>query len=277
MNGKADMTEMFAQKKMADLTRNARGTGHRGRMLLKAGALVMVSSLLSGCLMMDRLSDLGQEPEMSSIQNPRKTKGYQPVSMPMPAPITAERTPNSLWRPGARAFFKDQRANTIGDIVTVVIQVNDEATLENTTTFARTNSRDIAVPSILGFETQAGDLLPDAFDPTNAVEYSGSVGNTNGGDIDRKEDIFVQVAAVVTQVLPNGNLVLYGRQELRVNYEKREVLVGGVVRPQDITAANTIPFEKIAEARIAYGGRGALSDRQTPPWGDELLDIFLPF
>ncbi len=249
---------------------------HR-RSLKRASVILLCATFLGGCNMFQRLSDLGEAPPMTPVQNPQKDKGYTPVSMPMPAPITATRTANSLWRPGARAFFKDQRATTIGDIITVEINVSDEAQFENTTTLTRNNSRELGVPSLLGFETQAGDLLPDAFNPASAVSTDSSVGNTNGGEIDRKEDISMKVAAVVTQVLPNGNLVIYGRQELRVNNEKREVLVGGVIRPQDISTGNSVKFEQIAEARIAYGGRGSISDRQAPPWGEALADIILPF
>jgi flagellar L-ring protein precursor FlgH len=82
---------------------------------------------------------------------------------------------------------------------------------------------------------------------------------------------------VVTQVLPNGNLVVAARQEIVVNSELRELKVTGVVRPQDIASDNTVLHDRMAEARIQYGGRGQMTDLQSPRWGQQLMDILLPF
>ena len=198
--------------------------------MARVSAVIALSMItLSGCSAMDRLANIGQAPEMTKIANPTDQAGYQPVSMPMPAPRVATRQANSLWQEGSRAFFKDQRASEVGDIITVVVEINDTADVSNTTTRSRATS-----------------------DAAN-------------------------LAGVITQKLPNGNLVLFGRQEVRVNFEVREIVVGGVIRPQDIASTNTINYDQMAEARISYGGRGQLTDVQQPRYGSQVLDVIMPF
>ena len=253
----------------------------------RAAALGALAASLAGCQMFERLSRVGDSPDLSPIENPIERPEYQPVSMPMPAPIIADRQANSLWRPGARAFFKDNRATTIGDLITIVIQFEDEeAELTNSTTRSRNQNDSLGAPTLLGWEQTLADLIanqgPNFTTPGgnangNWAEFNRQGGITNSGSIDREETVNFRLAAVITQILPNGNLVLFGRQELRVNGEVREIVVGGVIRPEDISPANTINIRQIAEARVAYGGRGTLSDIQTPSYGAELLDIVLPF
>ncbi|MEM7652104.1 MAG: flagellar basal body L-ring protein FlgH [Pseudomonadota bacterium] len=251
--------------------------GTSGRFVTRVACLGLALAVLGGCNALQRLADVGEEPKLTPVTNPTKQPGYQPVTLPMPAPELAERAPNSLWRPGARAFFRDQRGSRVGDIVTVNVQINDNAALENDTTRARDNTETLGVPSLLGFETQLNGWLPRQFDPTNAVNIAGETDNSGTGAIDRSEQINLRVAAIILQVLPNGNLVLHGRQEVRVNFEVRELEVAGVVRPSDIDETNSIRWDQIAEARIAYGGRGTLSDFQQPRYGTQILDIILPF
>lgn len=249
-------------------------------MMKTLSTLTCVAALLalSACAdFNDRISRLGG-PELTDIQNPTETKGYEPVRMPMPAPERAERQPNSLWQTGARAFFRDQRAAKIGDILTVTVQVEDKAKLDNQTQRTRTSSEDDGISNLFGLEgATASKLAPAGFDPTKLISASGASSNVGNGQIDRKEEINMRVAAVVTQVLPNGNLVLKGQQEILVNKEKREMYVAGVVRPEDISSANEIKYDQIAEARIYYGGKGTLSDVQHPRYGQELADIVMPF
>lgn len=214
---------------------------------------------------------------MSGIQNPTQTQDYKPITMPMPAPVLAHHNPNSLWRTGSRAFFKDLRANQIGDIVTVVIAVDDQADLENETARARAATEDAGLGALLGYQASLNRLLPQAVDPANLLNVNSNTSNNGNGTIARDEQITLRVAAVISQVLPNGNLVLHGRQEIRVNYEVREIQVTGVIRPQDITNENQIPHEQIAELRVSYGGRGQLSDLQQPRYGNQLIDIIFPF
>ncbi len=226
---------------------------------------------------LDRLAAVGEEPVMTAIENPVEAPQYQPVSLPMPMPDQTIHQPNSLWRPGARAFFKDQRAARVGDILTVDIQINDTATVNNNTKRTRDNNEDASVGKFFGLETNAVQFLPSQIDPTNLVDIDSDSLTDSTGAMTRNETITLRIAAIVTQVLPNGNLVIHGTQEVRVNFEVRELSVDGVVRPEDISSTNTVSHDQIAEARIIYGGRGTLSDIQRPRYGQELFDIIYPF
>ncbi len=232
---------------------------------------------LTGCTLTDRLSQVGETPELSKIDNPTMLPAYQPVTLPMPRPEPVVRQANSLWRPGARAFFKDQRAARIGDILTVLVEIADEASVANTTSRSRANSEDADLTKFLGYETKLDEILPSAVSPAALVGFGSTSSSVGKGSVDRKETIKLRVAALVTQILPNGNLVISGHQEVRVNFEVRELLVSGVVRPEDISGANTITHSQIAEARIAYGGRGQLTDMQQPRYGQQLFDVIFPF
>ncbi len=239
---------------------------------------VLLLLVLTGCgNMADRLSAIGEAPAMTPIENPERQRGYQPVSMPMPEAIPNERQANSLWRPGSRAFFKDQRAAKVGDLLTVLIEIDDQAQLANTSRRSRSNSDDFGVPNLLGFETEIENILPTGADAASLLSTSGASSDTGTGSVNRSEKIDLQVAAVITQLLPNGNMVLRGSQEIRVNNEVRVLNVSGIMRPEDITSANTITYEKIAEARISYGGRGQITDVQQPPYGSQVMDIISPF
>ncbi len=240
-------------------------------------ATVLVALLLSGCNMFNRLAEVGRTPPMTQIQNPTRAPGYRPVSMPMPAMAPQPRRANSLWRPGARSFFKDQRAAQVGDLLTVLITIEDKAEISNTTTRNRTNTDDASVSAFLGYESSLSRVLPEAINPGNLIDIDSKSENTGSGSVNRKETIDLKIAAVVTQRLPNGNLVVQGRQEVRVNYEVRQLQVAGIVRREDITSENTISYDKVAEARIAYGGKGHISDVQQPRYGTQVLDILFPF
>jgi len=250
------------------------------RPLAVARALVasaLVAASLTGCNMLTRLAEVGSPPPMTQIQNPVQTPHYQRVSMPMPSPRPQTRQPSSLWRTGARGFFKDQRAKEVGDILTVLIEISDKAELTNTTSRTRNNTEDSSVNAFLGYESSLSRVLPEAINPGNLVDLDSKSTHSGSGTIDREEDIELKVAAVVTQKLPNGNLVLVGRQEVRVNFEVRQLQIAGVIRPEDITASNNVSYEKIAEARISYGGAGHITDVQQPRYGQQIYDIFWPF
>lgn len=233
---------------------------------------------LSACNTVSRLAQVGDGPELSEITNPTVMPNYRPVSMPMPAPQRPADNANSLWSPGAKAFFKDHRAKEVGDIVTVSLSLNDSASLSNKTERDRTDREDADVIALLGYPQKFGkNNLPNQFDPTNAANFGNNHTTAGDGSIDRSETVSLTFAAVVTQILPNGALVILGRQEVMVNAEMRELEVSGVIRPSDIAADNTVEHTKIAEMRVAYGGRGTLSDLQQPRWGMQLFDILFPF
>ncbi|MBL4748745.1 MAG: flagellar basal body L-ring protein FlgH [Magnetovibrio sp.] len=233
---------------------------------------------LSACNTTTRVSEIGSGPELTAITNPTVMPDYRPVSMPMPAPELREPNPNSLWRNGAKAFFKDHRAKAVGDILTINLLLNDSASLANNTTRTRKDRETADVTALMGFETKlAKNNLPAGFSPTATANFGNQHATAGNGTIARSEKITLTFAAVVTQILPNGAMVVMGRQEVLVNAEIRELLVTGVIRPEDIESDNTIAHTKIAEMRVAYGGRGTLSGLQSPRWGTQLWDILFPF
>jgi flagellar L-ring protein FlgH len=234
----------------------------------------LAASLLSGCAAIDRLKNIGQPPPLASVDNPTTRPGYKPVQMPMPAAQPASYNPNSLWRNGSRAFFKDQRAHQIGDILTVKVNITDKAIIDNETKRSRTAADDSNIKNFFGKPKVPIMNTPV---PTPIFTADSATSTDGKGSVNRSEALQTNVAAVVTQVLPNGNLVVEGRQEIRVNFEIRELIVAGVVRPEDIESDNTIDSTKIAQARIAYGGRGQLTDMQQPRYGQQVLDVVLPF
>ena len=248
---------------------------------LRKGARILTIAVLAvslaGCNALTRLSQVGAEPPLTEIANPVQQANYRPVSMPMPAPKPIERNSNSLWRTGARAFFKDQRAANVGDILTVLIDIQDSAAISNSTSRNRTANEDASLNALLGYETSLSRILPETINPGNLADADSTSSSTGSGSIQRDESIQVEIAAIVTQVLPNGNYVIHGRQEFRVNFEARELQIAGVIRPEDITSANTVSYERIAEARISYGGRGHISDVQQPRYGQQVFDIIFPF
>jgi flagellar L-ring protein precursor FlgH len=194
--------------------------------------------------------------------------------MPMPAAQPASYNLNSLWRNGSRAFFKDQRAHQIGDILTVKVNITDKAVIANETQRSRETKEDSGIDSFFG-----KPKVPIMNTPTpTRIFTADSTSSVDGkGSVNRSEALVTNVAGVVMQVLPNGNLVIEGKQEIRVNNEIRELIVAGIVRPEDIESDNTIDSTKIAEARIAYGGRGQISDVQQARYGQQVLDVLLPF
>ncbi len=245
---------------------------------VRLAAVIMMAAVLAGCSHgFTRLSEVGRGPQLTKIDNPTARPDYRPVSLPMPAPVAVEDNPNSLWRAGARAFFKDHRAKEVGDILTVKLDLNDSAVMNNKTERTRDDSEDTNVTALLGLEAEFTKMLPEGLNPEAVMSFDNDHETKGDGKINRSETIELTFAAVVTQILPNGALVIIGRQEVRVNNEMRELMVTGVVRPEDIASDNSVDHTKIAEMRVAYGGRGMLSDLQQPRWGTQIWDILFPF
>lgn len=239
--------------------------------------IILAGTSLSACSAVDRVKNIGEKPPQSAVINPTMQRGYQPVSMPMPQQQVVEKRGNSLWTGAQQGFFKDQRAKTIGDIMTVVIDIDDKGKMENSTDRSRKTSESAALPNLLGMETQLTQVFPEELDTSSLTSADAGSSYAGNGTTDRKEKIAMKLAATVTQVLPNGNMVIRGSQEVRVNYENRVLQLAGVVRPQDINIDNTISYEQIAEARISYGGNGQITDVQQPRYGTQLYDILFPF
>jgi len=245
----------------------------------KRSLLLMTVSLLalSACNAFDRVSDVGDTPKLTSIEDPTHAAGYVPVKMPLPEPSLADRQPNSLWQTGGRAFFRDQRAGRVGDILTVVVTINDQAQLQNETKRSRDNTDTASLTNFFGFENKLAGWFPKGINPASLVDTASDLSNDGKGSIARQEQISLQLAATIIQVLPNGNLVIEGKQQVGVNFDMRELSIKGIIRPQDIDSTNSIAYNQIAEARIEYGGKGSITDVQQPRYGDQLLDIILPF
>lgn len=217
----------------------------------------------------------GQAPSLASPQG-----GVYPAAYSASSPAPGSFQPasaNSLWQTGARAFFNDQRAGRVGDILTVQISIDDSAQTSNSTNRTRSSNTTTGAASLAGFEATLQKVLPGTPDTANLLEFGGESSSAGQGSVSRQEKINVTIAAVVTGVMPNGNLVIQGRQEVRTNAEVRELTVAGIVRPQDISSANTIRHTQIAEARISYGGRGDISRIQKASAGQSLVERFSPF
>jgi flagellar L-ring protein precursor FlgH len=253
----------------------AKATSMKPLSVLRVTVLAMLAgSLLSGCAAVDRLKNIGQAPPLSEVDNPTARPGYKPVQMPMPAAQPASYNPNSLWRNGSRAFFKDQRAHQVGDLLTVQVNITDKAIIANETQRSRDTKEDSGIDNFFG---KSKVPIMNSAVPTRIFTSDSSTSLDGKGSVNRSEALQTNVAAVVTQVLPNGNLVVDGRQEIRVNFEIRELIVAGIVRPEDIQSDNTIDSSKIAQARISFGGRGQITEEQQPRYGSQVLDVIQPF
>lgn len=239
------------------------------RNFAKVAAALLTTASLAACSAMERIENIGEAPGMAAVGNPA---GQQIVSaIPAPAPI--RHIDNSLWQPGAKSFFNDPRASRIGDVITVNVSTTDAAKLSNTTSRSRSNTDNASLDNLFGLER----VMPGAMDPSSLVKMGSDMSNTGTGAVARSESINLTLAALVAQVLPNGNLVIDGHQQVRVNNELRDMRVSGIVRREDITQDNTISLTQIAEARISYGGKGLVSDVQQPRYGSQLFDIIMPW
>lgn len=242
--------------------------------------ILLLSSVLTltGCNMAERLSEVGEPPLMSQIQNPSLVDGYKPVTMPMPAPESASHNGNSLWQTGSRAFFKDQRASRVGDILTVNVNIDHKSALDGKVEGERETKQQIAqLNNLFGHENKLKKIFPNTVDNTSLVNYNfkPEIKTKTSTQYDNK--LSFRMAASIIEVLPNGNLVIQGRQEVRDRIEVYVIDLKGIVRREDISSNNSIDYTKIAEARISRTSRGQLSDYNSTPWGAEALNRIMPF
>ncbi|MEW9804474.1 flagellar basal body L-ring protein FlgH [Mesorhizobium sp. ZMM04-5] len=233
--------------------------------MIRAGILLLATSLLAGC---GGMREIGVEPELSPVGAGLVGAPAPPVEYAGYPPPPQKRF--SLWNDRQSRLFTDPRALSPGDILTVRISINDRARFKNESDRKRTASRSLG---------GAIDYEWDGLGSSGSADASvnSSTAAAGDGETKRSEDLELSIAAVVVEVLGNGNLVIQGSQEVRVNAELRILTIGGIVRPIDIGPQNTIAYERIAEARISYGGRGRLTEVQQPPYGQQILDRVLPF
>ena len=242
--------------------------------------LACMAAALSGCG--GRLSEVGRAPDLTPVNVGPEAVALSLPSAPPPVPVRVYADPvplagASLWTQGRASLLGDRRAEGQGDILTVVIEIDEGAEIANSTNRARSGSERLAMPELLGIPQLADRELPAGASLANAVQTQSQSSSSGDGAVRRKEKLTLRVAATVIGTLPNGVLQIEGRQEVRVNFELREMLVTGFVRPEDISRLNEITYDKIASARISYGGRGQITDVQQPRYGQQVADILLPF
>lgn len=228
----------------------------------------------------DRLKRVGRAPEFENIEIPTIEEDEEEIERRAERDEIQHvhmRKTNSLWQPGSTKFFRDSRAWKVGDIIRVVVEISDNASLNNSTEQSRNGGDKLGIPNLFGKEKAIAANLSSTASLGSLINTSSSRNHSGSGNISRKEDIKTEIAAVVAKVLPNGNLVVQGHQEVRVNYELREIKVAGIIRPKDITSDNSIRTNQMAEARISYGGRGVVSEVQQPRAGAQVIDILAPF
>ncbi|MCM2561901.1 flagellar basal body L-ring protein FlgH [Lutimaribacter sp. EGI FJ00015] len=241
----------------------------RSRLLCLSALLV-----LSACV---RADHIGKAPDFTPTQeSPAHNAMFNP-GLPMRQTVQRPVDHSSLWHSGRRSLLGDRRAMRRGDILTVVIEIDDEAEISNSTQRARDGSESLGVPGLFGIPQRLDKRLPEGASMAEAVSIGSTSSSSGSGSVRRNEKLTLRVAATITQVLPNGVLAVSGSQEVRVNYEMRELLVTGYVRPEDISRRNEVTYDKIASARVSYGGRGQISDMQQPRYGQQILDAVLPF
>lgn len=237
-------------------------------------SLLLAILSLSAC---GRLDHLGKPPSLSPTTETREHVAMLWPGLPLHTQSQRAVDGASLWSGGQQSLLGDQRAIKKGDILTVVIELDEKAEISNDTNRSRGSSEDLKVPGLLGLPQRAAKHLPDGASLDEAVSIDSASVSKGKGSVKRKEKLTLRVAATVIDVLPNGVLSISGTQELRVNFELRELLVSGYVRPQDISRQNEITYDKIASARVSYGGRGQITDVQQPRYGQQVLDALLPF
>ena len=230
--------------------------------------------LAAGCAKLDKI---GKVPPLTPAEG--SDEYYAMATPSLPQQVGRHRIIDtaSLWSADRESLLGDHRAVKRGDILTVVIEIDDKAEISNSTARNRKGSEKAGLPNMLGIPQRINEKLPAGATMDNAFGSHSASTFSGDGSVRRKEKLTLRIAATVTGVLPNGVLAIQGSQEVRVNFEIRELLVSGYVRPEDISRQNQITYDKIASARISYGGRGQITDAQQPRYGQQAADIILPF
>lgn len=237
-------------------------------------AVLFVVLMLAAC---GRLDEVGRAPEFSPLEGSYQHHAMYSTSLPEDVVPQTPTDASSLWTAGRSSLFGDRRAARRGDILTVVIEIDDKAEISNSTGRSRAGAENMGMPSLFGIPQRLDKSLPDGASMAEAVSVDGTSSYKGSGNVSRKEKLTLRVAATVVEELANGVLRIEGQQEVRVNFELRELVISGYVRPVDISRQNEITYDKIAGARISYGGRGQITDVQQPRYGQQIADVLLPF
>lgn len=242
--------------------------------MLRNSTLLCLAIALTAC---GRMDHIGKSPDFSPTQQSPERVAMIASGIPNTPEPRNSISRASLWSGGQGSLLGDRRAMKRGDIMTVVIEIDEKAEISNSTDRSRSGSETLGIPHLFGVPQRINQGITDGASLDEAVSIDSSSASKGTGSVKRKEKLTLRVAATITDVLPNGVLAIEGSQEVRVNFELRELLVTGYVRPEDISRQNEITYDKIASARISYGGRGQISDMQQPRIGQQVLDVILPF
>ena len=237
-------------------------------------SLMVATLAIAGC---GKLEQVGRAPDFTGLEGTDQHYAMYSAALPEDVPPGAASDGSSLWTGGTDSLFGDRRAARRGDILTVVIEIDDSASISNSTGRSRTGQQKSGLPDLLGIPQRIDENMPNGASMAEAYETKSSSTFKGQGSVSRNEKLTLRIAATVVEELPNGVLKVEGQQEVRVNFEMRELIVTGYVRPTDISRQNEITYDKIAGARIAYGGRGQITDVQQPTYGQQVADIVMPF
>ncbi|TXH99761.1 MAG: flagellar basal body L-ring protein FlgH [Pseudorhodobacter sp.] len=224
-----------------------------------------------------RLEEVGKAPDFSPLEGSYQYHAMYSTALPEDLVEETPTDASSLWTAGRSSLFGDRRAAQRGDILTVVIEIDDKAEISNSSGRSRAGTESMGMPGLLGIPQRLDEALPEGASMAEAVNTNGASSYKGSGNVSRNEKLTLRVAATVVEELANGVLRIEGQQEVRVNYELRELIISGYVRPIDISRQNEITYDKIAGARVSYGGRGQITDVQQPRYGQQVADILLPF
>lgn len=238
--------------------------------------LLIIILFLAGCSIFRQLREVGNPPKINEV-NIYDKEELKALTSKKNGHANSTVASNSLWTPNSKTFFfRERKAKEVGDILKIKVVIQDEAKLDNKTSKSRSSGTDLGIKNLFGLEKQVARKNKD-IDPSKLIGLGSSSKGSGDGKIDRKETIKTTVAATIVKVLASGNLVIKGSQEIRVNFELREITIAGIVRPEDIGSDNSVELGQIAEARVSYGGRGQITQYQQDPYGKQVLDIISPF